>query len=209
MAPSSTPQAALARGPLCDWHRERGATLQTVGGWQVATRYPREPQTGANALADLSHWPTFELNGPATGEQLRTLTGQDVPLRRILAEGARQTYRLTPTRAIVFGQAEIPPGAIDVTGGWATLALFGSDREAILAKLTAVNLREQTSPAYGCCQGPVFGVNTLFGRFPTHFLLHVCPDSAQFFWELLLDAGIEFGLAPVGLERYREWLAQG
>ena len=37
--------------------------------------------------------------------------------------------------------------------------------EPILNKVTAVDLRERTLPLNACCQGPIFGVNTLFGRF--------------------------------------------
>ena len=42
--------------------------------------------------------------------------------------------------------------------------------------------------------------NTLFGRFADRFELHVCSDSAEFFWDVLMDAGAEFGLRPAGLE---------
>ena len=92
---------------------------------------------------------------------------------------------------------------LDVTGGWATISLIGPDAERILNKLTAVDLRERTVPVGGCCQGPLFGVNTLFGRFADRFDLHVCSDSAEFFWEVLLDAGAEFGLHAAAGEDVR------
>lgn len=195
MPAQSTP---IARGPLLELHRAAGAKIATEGAWQIASEYPREPDRAANVLVDLAHWTNHEINGPQTEQLLRSLCGADVPLRAIHVQGNRHAYRLTPTRAIVFNADQPPEGAIDVTGGWATLALSGSDGEAILNKVTAVDLRPKTLPVGSCCQGPIFGVNTLFGRYANHILLHVCPDSAQFFWEVLADAGQEFNLQPAG-----------
>jgi sarcosine oxidase gamma subunit len=187
-----------ARGPLIAMHRRSGATVELRSGWEIASRYPHEPGDSANRLVDLSHRPTFEINGPETASLLASVCGVDVPLRRIHIGKGWEAYRLTPTRAILFGADSPPADALDVTGGWASIALSGPDTGRILNKITAVDLRERTLPIAGCCQGPIFGVNTLFGRFADRFELHVCSDSAEFFWEVLLDAGREFALAPAG-----------
>src|SRR5262249_10565301 len=141
----------IARGPLLDLHRRGGATVELKDGWQVAVRYPQAADRTGNMLIDLSHWPTFEINGPETGTTLVSLCGADVPLRKIHSEGERQVYRLTPTRAIVFGKWTANVAALDVTGGWASLALIGPDAERILNKVTAVDLRERTLPVQSCC----------------------------------------------------------
>jgi len=212
----------LARSPLADWHASAGATFETRDGWQIAVAYLHGATAGSsssaigavdsasvNKLVDRSHHPTFEINGPETAAALVKLCGVDVPLRQIHSDSGRDIYRLTPTRAIVFATsatAGLPSSAgepLDVTGGWATISLFGPDAERILNKVTAVDLRERTVPVGGCCQGPLFGVNTLFGRFADRFDLHVCTDSAEFFWEVLLDAGAEFGLRPAGTQDAR------
>ena len=193
-------KVTIARGPLLDLHRRRGATIEMKEGWQVVVRYPQPADRAGNVLVDLSHWPTFEINGPETGAALASLCVADVPLRKIHSEGERHVYRLTPTRAIVFGTLPPSATALDVTGGWSSLALIGPDAERILNKVTAVDLRERTLPVQACCQGPIFGVNTLFGRFTDRFELHVCSDSAEFFWDVLMDAGAEFGLRPAGVE---------
>lgn len=195
-----TVNAPIARGPLLDLHRRSGAIVETLDGWQVAVRYPQQPDRTRNAMVELSHVPTSEINGPETGAVLTSLCGVDVPLRKIQSADGRRVYRLTPTRAVVFGNVPSNTGAIDVTGGWASLALIGPDAERILNKVTAVDLRERTLPVQACCQGPIFGVNTLFGRFADRFELHVCSDSAEFFWDVLMDAGAEFGLRPAGIE---------
>jgi sarcosine oxidase gamma subunit len=195
-----TMASPIACGPLIDLHRRNGAAVESLDGWQVAVRYPQKPDRSSNALVDLSHVPTFEINGRETGAVLNSMCGADVPLRKIHSADGRHVYRLTPSRAIAFGNVPSNTGAIDVTGGWTSLALIGPDAERILNKVTAVDLRERTLPVQACCQGPIFGVNTLFGRFADRFELHVCSDSAEFFWDVLMDAGAEFGLRPAGVE---------
>ncbi len=190
----------IARGPLIDLHRRSGATVELLDGWQVAVGFSQQPDRTDNSLVDLSHLPTFEINGPETGAALRSICGVDVPLRKVHSADGRHVYRLTPSRVIVFGNMPSNTGAIDVTGGWTSLALIAPDAERILNKVTAVDLRERTLPVQACCQGPIFGVNTLFGRFADRFELHVCSDSAEFFWDVLMDAGAEFGLRLAGIE---------
>ncbi len=194
---------SIARGPLLERHRQSCATVELLDGWQVAVRYPQSPDRTGNALVDLSHVPTFEINGSEAGAAIVALCGTDLSLQKIHSGDGRHVYRLTPSRAIVFGNVPPSTGAIDVTGGWASLALIGPDGERILNKVTALDLRERTLPVQACCQGPIFGVNTLFGRFADRFELHVCSDSAEFFWEVLMDAGAEFGLRAAGIEWMR------
>ena len=197
---------AIAQSPLTDMHRRHGARAEVRDGWLVAVAYADEPGSIDNALVDLSHRATWELAGPEVGERLAELCGTDVALRKIHSGDAWQAYRLTPGRAILFGKfPNLPTGAldvpvVDVTGGWVSLALIGRDAERLLNKVTAVDLRERTIPVGGCCQGPIFGVNTLFGRFADRFELHICGDSAEFLWEVLMDAGEEFGLRPAGAD---------
>jgi len=204
-----------ARGPLVDWHRRAGATVDRLGCWEVALSYPVEPlHEGGNALVDITGRTVHELGGRNLSAELASLTGGEHPIRAIRAEAesGAAIYRLTDVRAIRFrGQnltTERPEtattdSAIDVTGGWASLGLAGPHAREILQKVTALDLRDQTLPVGTCCQGPIFGVNTLFGRFATHYELHACPDMTEFLWEVLLDAGAEFGLRPAGLGWWR------
>lgn len=206
---STTPSSApIARGPLIDWAIRRHGRIETHDGWQIAVRLPHEPVAGENALVDLSHRGTYEINGPGTGAALQALCGRDVPVRAIHQEAGWEAYRLTAQRAIVFGRSP-GAGALDVTGGWATLALLGPNVCEILEKVTAVDVRDQTLPVRSCCQGPIFGVNTLFGHFSQHYELHVCSDSAEFFQEVLLDAGAEYRLQPAGFHYFQAARSDG
>ena len=188
----------VARGPLASVHRRAGATLQVVDGCEIAVRYPDEPAPGGNAIVDTAHRATHELNGLDTADRLKSLCGEAVPVRKIHVSRDRHTYRLSDVRGVVFG-AQSVAGAINVTGGWSSVALYGPAARAILNKVTALDLRETALPVGDCCQGPIFGVNTLIGRFDDRYDLHCCPDMMQFLWEVLLDAGREFDLKPAGV----------
>ncbi len=191
----------VAYGPLIDVHRRAGAELETVDGWLVPSRYPVEPEKNSDVIVDVSHQTVFEINGPNTATNLRSLYGKDVQVRSICLSDSVQAYRLTDERAVIFGKTN-EPQAINVTGGWASIALFGPNRRKLLSKITALDLRDCALPEHHCCQGPIFGVNTLFGRFQNHYELHTGPDSIEFLWEVFLDAGQEFQLQPAGRNFY-------
>jgi glycine cleavage system aminomethyltransferase T len=187
----------LASGPLIPLHRRAGATIETVFGWDTAVTYPSEPPRSGNALVDLTGRAVSEINGPETDAILKSLLPEGLPIRGLSTHAGRDLYRLTNVRAIVFGNDRVE-GAIDVTGGWASIGLYGPDALAVLQKVTAIDLRDSYLGVGRCAQGPVFGVNVLFGRFGDHYELHACPDMTQFLWEVLLDAGEEFHLKPAG-----------
>jgi len=192
----------LAVGPLIPAHRRAGATVETVSGWETAVKYPAEPMRGANALVDLTGRNVCEINGPETDPFLQAIANERLPIRGLKTVAGRDIYRLTNARAILFGGDPID-GSINVTGGWATIGLYGPQSLNVLQKITAIDLRERTFGVGQCAQGPVFGVNVLFGRFADHWELHACPDMTQFLWEVLLDAGAEFHLKPAG----RSWIS--
>lgn len=196
-----TTSSPLASGPLIPVHRRAGASIETVSGWETAVKYPSEPVRTANALVDLTGRTVSEINGPATDAILKSITNDRLPIRGLKTNAGQDIYRLTNARAIIFGD-DVIDGAINVTGGWASLGLYGPQSLVVLQKITAIDLRDRTLGVGQCAQGPVFGVNVLFGRFDDHYELHACPDMTQFLWEIVLDAGEEFGFKPAG----RRWI---
>ncbi|MGE0608801.1 MAG: hypothetical protein AB7O62_17030 [Pirellulales bacterium] len=190
--------APVALSPLTEVHWKAGATLEVVDGWCVATRYAPSPGTGRNTVVDTSCRAKQELVGRDCPARLQAALGTDVPVRTIREHAGAEVYRLTSQRAVIFGPLPAIAGSLPASGAWASVSLIGPDGEGILNKITAVDLRPQTLPLDGCCQGPIFGVNTLFGRRAGRFDLHVPADAAEFFWEVLLDAGREFGLKAAG-----------
>jgi heterotetrameric sarcosine oxidase gamma subunit len=182
----------IARGPLIERQHRDGALIDVLDGWEVVTRSP--PPANSNAIVDRSHRATFEINGPQTGKRLSSLCGRELPVRSVHVAPEWDAYRLTLDRALLVGKAPAGHEGIDVTGGWASLALSGPDAERILSKVTAVDLRLRTLPEKSCCQGPIFGMNVLMARFDNRFELHVNSDSAEFLYDVLADAGAEFQL---------------
>jgi glycine cleavage system aminomethyltransferase T len=193
--------APLATGPLIPLHRKSGAEIDVISGWEIAGKYPHEPPRTANAIVDLTGRIVSEINGPETESIVNALADDRLPIRGLKTVHGKDIYRLTNIRAIVFGDSVID-NALNVTGGWASVGLYGSQSLAVLQKITAIDLRNSALGIGQCAQGPVFGVNVLFGHFTDHYELHACPDMTQFLWEVLLDAGAEFGLKPAG----RRWL---
>ena len=194
--------ATIARGPLTALHRRGGATLKIVDCWEVAVRYPQEPAADENAIVDLSHQQVGEIGGRRTDEILKRLCADELAIRDIRVIPNLTVYRLTDERAIVFGDQNVDE-AVDVTGGWCSLALFGPNAIDVLNKVTAFDHREKTLSINQCCQGPIFGVNTLIGHFDNRYELHACPDTFEFLWQVLVDAGQEFNLKPAGTQ----WIA--
>ena len=208
MMPSPGSQSSpVSRGPLVGWHRRAGGQTETIGGWEVCTSHPGSDDVDVfqdNVLLDWSHRSVFELSGLRTGELVSGLVGSDVAVTRMGAGRAGIVCRLTPDRAIVFG--DVGPGmvddpaALDVTGGWATIVLSGPDAINILSLLSTADLRTRSMPVAACRQGPVAGINTLLCHFAGHWELHACPDSVLSLWDALIDTGLAYGLRVVGAE---------
>ena len=212
----SSPSPPLARGPLVAWHRHAGGQLETVGGWEICTSHPETAGlvlAEHNVVLDWSHRAVIELGGPRTGDLVKGLVGSDVAVGRMGAGRAGIVCRLTPGRAIVFGnvgpQVLDDTAAVDVTGGWATIVLAGPDAINILSLLTSADLRTRSMPVAAIRQGPIAGINTLLCHFAGHWELHACPDSVLSLWEALLDAGDAYRLQAVGAERLGDVVTVG
>jgi glycine cleavage system aminomethyltransferase T len=197
----------MARGPLVAWHRHAGGQLESVGGWEICTSHPETAGlvlAEHNVVLDWSHRAVIELGGPRTGDLVKGLVGSDVAVGRMGAGRAGIVCRLTPGRAIVFGnvgpQVLDDTAVVDVTGGWATIVLAGPDAINILSLLTSADLRTRSMPVAAIRQGPIAGINTLLCHFAGHWELHACPDSVLSLWEALLDAGDAYRLQVVGAE---------
>lgn len=198
----------VAHGPLVDWHRHAGGRIENIDGWDVCASYPHDEVSSENVLVDWSHRRVREINGPRTEDLVRQVCGEELAVRRAHAVDGFRICRLTPDRAIVFGEVTgdrlDDPNVLDVTGGWATVALAGPGSQEILSKITSADLRDDSFSPGECCQVPIRGVNTLLCRWNDCWELHACPDSLRFLWDVLQDAGEEFSLRLVG----HDWLVE-
>ncbi|MBM4077897.1 MAG: hypothetical protein FJ267_19895, partial [Planctomycetes bacterium] len=131
----------IAVGPLIPLHRKSGASIEVQSGWEVAQSYPSQPSRSSNALIDLTGRFVTEISGPETDQWLKSYCNGDVAIRDVKSVSGCDVYRLTNVRAIVFSQSPIDSG-VNVTGGWASIGLFGPEALSILQKMTAIDLRD-------------------------------------------------------------------
>ena len=141
------------------------------------------------------------------------------------ADGTR-IARLAPSEALVLGDyrgggklieklnsawsMDSAAGCFQVpraeTNFW--LALIGADTPALLAKICAVDLRDQATPVYTVVQTNVARLNAIIIRGGTTevpvFDLLSDIASAVYLWHALLDAMDQFDGKPVGLKALQD-----
>ena len=107
--------------------------------------------------------------------------GDEEPASRRLAEA------LPPVAAVV-----------DVTDALAVIDLTGPEAHAVLAKLCPLDLRPEVFSAGRVARTLVAGVDAIVqpaGGEGSGFRLLVARSYAEYLWEVLLDAGEEYGVA--------------
>ena len=98
----------------------------------------------------------------------------------------------------------------DVTSVLAGISVIGPRSRAVLRKLTALDIGPAALPDGACAETGLAGVHALLLRADQGGLLayelYVTRDVAEFVWDALLDAGREFGIAPIGTQALRRLL---
>lgn len=91
---------------------------------------------------------------------------------------------------------------LDLTHGRALVRLTGADAPAMLAKICAIDLSDRVTPDGTAFRSSVAKVAADVVRDDQagepSYLLHVERSSGQYFFDALLDAGAEFGIAVDG-----------
>ena len=95
----------------------------------------------------------------------------------------------------------------DVTSTLAGLRLVGPRCRDLLRKLTSADLRDRVVPTESCAQVGLAKVPALILRLdrtglPT-YELYISRDYGEYLWDVLFDAGGEFGIVPIGLSAGR------
>jgi len=189
----------LLRSPIEPAHIAAGAQIETHAGWRIAAYEPTDAQLW---VSDQSHLGKLDLRG--TAEELDGLTGGLEP-GTARADGEVWTIRLTPTHGYVVCpfervgelRARIGGAAIDATCGLAAVALGGDGWREVWARSSGLDVRESRFAPGRCVAGSVMRVNTLAVHRSNHVLMLVGWEFAEYFWEAILDAGAELGLAAV------------
>ncbi|MGQ0602169.1 MAG: 2Fe-2S iron-sulfur cluster-binding protein [Anaerolineales bacterium] len=95
----------------------------------------------------------------------------------------------------------------DLTEQYSAFNLAGPRSRAVLQKLTAIDLTNETFPYMHIRAGEIAGVPCRVMRIgftgELSYEIHVPSAQALPLWEALVEAGAEFGLAPFGVEAQR------
>jgi heterotetrameric sarcosine oxidase gamma subunit len=199
-------------------HLRMKAWMTEHHGWQVPGRFTSTEREAAQAregagLADVSWMVRFELKGyglkapPNFGQGSRLwplaprhlLLTCDPPARAAVI-ATLQSFREAASDLAL----PAPVYWTEMTSVYAQLLLAGPRSRDVLCKLTSLNLGEKALPNQGCAQTSLAHTQAIvlrddLGRLPAFHLL-VSREYAQSVWEALLHAGLEFSLAPFGLE---------
>ena len=93
---------------------------------------------------------------------------------------------------------------VDMTSSYAAITLAGPLCDLLLAKLTDLDISVDAFPDLSCAQGQVAEVYAIVlrwdrGDIPSYT---VCfgRDFGEYLWEVMLEAGREYGMVPFGIE---------
>jgi glycine cleavage system aminomethyltransferase T len=196
--------AALSRSPMERQAAAAGASFEERDGWNVAVRFDgleaeRERSSTAVGFADLSHLGKVEVQGPQVG---------DLELGRATRTDGAWWLPYTRERAIALCEpGELPElrerlaDAVDVTTAFAALAIEGPLAREVLARLTALDLRDAVTPVHGFRPGSVARTpGAVLRQSDTRWLMLFGAALGQYMWTVVADAAESLGGGPVGVD---------
>ncbi len=182
-------------------------------------RSPIPPPTataeGALRVSDLSGVPVILIQGEAGAALTEQFTAIPSKPGQVVDAGEGCLARLTPQELYLFGkstEARLPSvaeveaafgeafaHATDLTHGQAVVKLSGADAAQVLSKICGLDFHETVFPSGQVKQTSAAKIKTLIVRWdeagqPTYYL-HVSRPFGQYFWEIVWDAGQEFGIS--------------
>ncbi|MFQ5829743.1 MAG: hypothetical protein ACE5JD_11395 [Candidatus Methylomirabilia bacterium] len=210
-------------------HLALGAKLGEEGRWRrpeafTDPEHEAERVRRAVGLADVSPVGKLGLKGQELDKLLEELSGTPLPpassvCRLRLGQATEclacrlardECLLLTPPLDLeaVRGALEPRLGSMcvhltDLTSALAALDLVGPAAPDVLSKLIALDLRPAFFPSLALAQGGLARVHTIvvrldLGRHLGYRLL-IAREHGEFVWDVLLDAGAEFGMIPFGV----------
>jgi sarcosine oxidase subunit alpha len=95
----------------------------------------------------------------------------------------------------------------NVTAGLAAVNLAGPRARDVLAKVTDLDISATGMPYLRAAQGTVAGIAATILRIgfvgELGYEMHVAAEYGEYLWDVLMEAGREFGIAPFGVEAQR------
>ena len=208
---------------------EAGATMGTVGGWQVPTRFagPDGEQQAARervGMAEQGHVTKLRLQGPGVPDALKKLgavpaigrvadvavqsnrSGVEVQIARLAATEAWLTTGAGDhDRVLSAIERPLQDGSVfDLTSSFSGVRLVGPDAAKVVASLTDLDLRPTSMPDLACAQTTLAEVYGLIVRADMgellSYRLYFGREYGMYVWESLVEAGEAYGMALIGAE---------
>lgn len=188
-------------------------------GWKIVLTYLGEKTYNPFFITDLSHVPKWTLQGRNL-DVIRP-AGLTVPAEpnSVIFDGGVLIARLSflECRIMVLEKALTEfasPQYSEVTDAYAAFAIVGPQCLEVLSKLSPVDLDEPGQAFPHTAQAPVEDVTCLIVRLHGKnnipgLIISGARGYGHFLLEIFMDAGKEYGLAPVGWERFKNWLNPG
>jgi len=205
--------APVARSPLDRRARDAGARFTERDGWRVATSFgdpAREAELCRTAVgyADRSALGKLELQ--AAPDELDAVAGvalepgwaTRVPDGWWCPLTNRRVLRLTEPGATAAERDRVDAAGasvVDLTAGFAALAIIGPLAVELFARLSALDLRPASAPPGSFRPGSVARVPAMVVCEATdRFLLLAGSAHADYLWTAVSDAAEHLGGGPVG-----------
>ena len=130
------------------------------------------------------------------------LFSSDVPPGRTRKTSEGLAWSVSPGELNLLSARPSGSDVVDLTHVRAMFRLSGADGRVLLAKICGLDLGDAMFPDGSAARTLVAGVATELIRDDAEgtpsFLLLPSRSFGLYMWDVLLDAGQEFGLAPVG-----------
>jgi heterotetrameric sarcosine oxidase gamma subunit len=217
--------------PLCQIAQSLGAKFVEMGGWRFAESYTSiEAEMAAArdsvALADVTPHGKLQIEGAAALDVLRgAFSAVPESIGHGIQVEAGYLYRLrhdqfylsTPPggESKVFVQLEAAVvnreffvTVTDMTHGLADIRMIGPASRAVLSQLCGLDFTDEAFPNMTAKQTSLAKTKQLilrrdFGALPTYTIIGA-QSLAAYLWDVMMEAGHDFGIAPIGVAALRE-----
>jgi glycine cleavage system aminomethyltransferase T len=182
----------MKRSALFHLHARSGAHFTGHHGWEIPEWFS-SPQTEVSGvkngvgLADVSYRVKFDSRTPPESGW----------------------FSLGSHHYLTLGEPMLdsPVGAIDVSSVYANLILAGPRSKDVLAKLTSLELSEESLPNLSCGQASLAHVRAIvlredLNQLPAFHIL-ISREYSESIWESIVHAGDEYHLRPFGLKAFK------
>ena len=178
---------------------------------------PAAAPTGTGLqLADLTGTQVLHIQGDADPTLKNLFKALPQQPGEVVDVGVGYLARLTPAEVYLFGKVDPPAlpaeGALDaefqqakafahatdLTHGTAAVKLSGAEAAAVLRKVCGLDFHDSAFPNMQVKQSSAAKIKTLIARIDEGdtpaYHLHVSRPLGQYFWDVVWDAGQEFGI---------------